>query len=77
MQNIFDSFKNNSDGWSARKLTAFAFVCMAAFVHLRGLNDSNALKFLIADGTFALICLGIVTVEQIIKLKHETNIPTP
>jgi len=70
---ITDSFKNTEGGFSARKLTAFTFVCFAAFIHATQLTHENAVNFLLIDVTITLLCLSIVTFEQILKFKNGTK----
>ena len=73
IKNILDSFHNKEGGWSARKLTAFAFMCMAAYCVKYHVNDSNAVHALMVIGCIILLCLGIVTAENIIKFISAKN----
>jgi len=57
------------DGASARKLTAFACVMLAAYVH-RYATKETATTFLVIDLAAALVALGVITIEQIIRLKN-------
>jgi len=78
LQWLAGSFEAGLHGASARKLTAFSCVAFAAYVH-RYCTPDSAVQFLIVDLCCALIALGIVTFEQIIKLKNgittEKNTP--
>ncbi len=65
---LFASFDNTTLGYSARKLTAFASLCIAAGVTYV-LPDDAKLHALYAWLLLVLLCLGIVTIEQIIRLK--------
>ena len=65
---LFASFDNNTLGYSARKLTAFASLCVAAGVTYTLPADAK-LHALYAWLLLVLLCLGIVTIEQIIRLK--------
>jgi hypothetical protein len=81
MENVFtdlyNSFNNKKDkGFSARKLTAFAFVNLAAWIHYQHINHDNAIEALMIDGAIVLICLGIITAGNIIEFKNGTKQPT-
>jgi hypothetical protein len=67
----FDTVKEN--GFSARKLSAFALMICIAFVHLKWVNHDNVAEVLIIDLCGVLILLGLVTMEQVIKLKNGSN----
>jgi hypothetical protein len=67
--NLISSFDAHTLGFSARKLSAFAGVVMAIVVTLKLPKDAY-LHAIYAWQTFALLCLGIVTIEQIIRLKN-------
>jgi len=64
------SFDNEPGGFSARKLTAFAIVMCILFIHYKYVNSQNAIEAIIVDLCGALIALGIITAEQIIKFKN-------
>ena len=64
----FDNTTKNS--YSARKLTAFAFVLFSGYLHIKYVNEENAINFLMVDALTALLCLGIITFEQVIKFKN-------
>ena len=68
---ISKSFTADKDGGSARKLSAFyAVVLMAGYITLKKTNTTNALYMLIAWLIFAGVCLGMVTIQQLIELKN-------
>ena len=69
-ENLRKSFENSPGGFSARKLTAFAFVVFAAYVHLRYVTAETAIAALLIDAISALLALGIVTAEHVIRLRH-------
>lgn len=77
MKNLFNrlinSFDNENAGFSARKLTAFALVLCIYYIHYKYVNESIAIEALIIDLCGVLIALGIVTAEQVIKLKNGGN----
>lgn len=69
IQNIYDSFFNNDKGFSARKLTAFAGFC-TAYQLAQSLTDDNRLYAVYAFLGTGLLCLGIVTIQNIIDFKN-------
>jgi ABC-type multidrug transport system permease subunit len=80
LKKLIGSFDNEKGGWSARKLSAFDAVVMANVTTIFGLwmtyllKDAELIKFLASVWLlFAATCLGIVTVEQLIKLKNGTT----
>ncbi len=71
--NILNSFKNDKDGFSARKLTAFALMGCIMYIHKYYVTAENATEVLIIDLCGVLIALGIVTAQNIIELKNGKN----
>jgi len=69
INNILRSFDNTQNsGYSGRKLTALFSVLSAR--HLcEGLEGTDRLYAVFGFMILGLLCLGIVTFEQIIKLK--------
>ena len=76
------SLDNHSKGWSGRKLSAVTAIAFSFYVHyllrkmvISGKNEEAILETLfwfdVIDLLFVLLCLGIVTFEQIIKLKMD------
>jgi len=71
IKEIYKSFKNlEEDRLSARKLTAFAFVVMASYIHYAHVDKSNAIAALTVDGIVLLLLLGIITAENVIHFKN-------
>jgi hypothetical protein len=68
-KNIFASLDNHNLGYSGRKLTALFAVLMGAYITYT-LPLEARLHALYSWQLLALLCLGIVTFEQIIKLKN-------
>ena len=68
MVRSLDNVQNN--GYSARKLTALFSVLMAAYITKYKLPSEFQISGLYAWLLIALLCLGIVTIEQIIKFKN-------
>ncbi len=65
---FFASIDNHKDGASGRKLTAIAIVALIIQGHQKYLTKENYYDILFLDVCFVCILLGIVTIEQIIKL---------
>ena len=73
-EKLLGSFDTTSSGsLSARKLSAFAAVMTAIYVTAKEIPTSDQINALYAWLFFAAVCLGIVTAEQIIKLKNGSN----
>lgn len=70
LEKLIASFENAPGGFSARKLTAFAFVVFAAYIHWIHLRPETAVAALLIDAVTALLALGIITAEQVIKMRH-------
>jgi len=67
-KDLVASFTTDTLGFSARKLSAFVGVVVAIVVTFKLPKDAY-LHAIYAWQTFALLCLGIVTAEQIIRFK--------
>ena len=70
LTDLYNSFFNSKDGFSARKLTAFTLIACTVYLHWKYCDVSNAVEFLWADLVFACLFLGIVTAQNIIDIKH-------
>ena len=64
----FDTVKEN--GFSARKLSAFALMICVAFVHFKWVNHENVAEVLIIDLCGVLILLGLVTAQNVLDYKN-------
>lgn len=64
---LIASFDNTTDGFSARKLSAFAGVIVSIIATFRFVDDKTIIEALMVWLVFALLCLGIVTAEQVLK----------
>ena len=77
MKNLFtkliNSFDNENSGFSARKLTAFSLMVCVAYIHYKFIDTSTAINAQIVDLCAILVLLGIITIEQVIKLKNGNN----
>ncbi len=68
---LLNSFSIKDNGASRRALSAFfAIVVMGSFITYKHTNDSNASTMLAIWLTFGALCLGMITAEQIVKLKN-------
>jgi len=73
---LVNSLDNTSGGFSGRKLTALFSVIVAAFVTY-SLPIEARLHALYAWQVLALLCLGIITIEQVLRFKNgEAKPPT-
>lgn len=64
-------FDNHSVGASMRKMLAFITgIIFSGWLHYSYVDKTNAFEFLVADLVCALLCLGIITMEQVIKFKN-------
>lgn len=85
LKNIIESFSKKNNGFSARKLSAFHGVGVATIASLAGIfytihfQHPELIKFIIIVWLlFALLCLGLVTIPELIKFlnsKNDSNIP--
>ncbi len=73
LNSLIDSFSTGDGGFSARKLSAFAGVATCVYVTLKYIEVQYLAEVLTIWLAFALLCMGIVTIEQIIKLKNGNN----
>lgn len=73
IKNIVHSFNNEPSGFSARKLSAFAAVCTAIYVSIMYTTSQNLPDVLWPWLGFALLCLGIITAEQLIRFREGKN----
>jgi hypothetical protein len=65
---IWNSFKTNDGGASSRKLSAFwAIVVVATFISYKYTTSENVFEMVIVWLTFACICLGLVTIPDLLR----------
>ncbi len=70
LNNLINSFTTDKSGFSARKLSAFVGVITAIYVTVKLIPVAAQIDALYAWLLFALLCLGIVTIENVINLKN-------
>jgi hypothetical protein len=71
VQDIYNSFFTNEKGFSSRKLTAFVGIMTAVYSTHRFVDSKVVVEVITVWLLFSLLCLGIVTMEHIIKFKNE------
>lgn len=77
INNLVRSLDNKQDaGYSARKLTGLVSIITGIVVTYHLPSDAK-LHALYSWQVLALLCLGIVTIEQIIKFKTGQNVDKP
>jgi hypothetical protein len=65
---IWNSFKTNADGASSRKLSAFwAIVVVSSYITYQYTTSANVFEMVIVWLTFACVCLGLVTIPELLK----------
>tara|TARA_R110000868_G_scaffold23387_1_gene94399 strand:- start:3017 stop:3247 length:231 start_codon:yes stop_codon:yes gene_type:complete len=69
IDNLIKSFTTEKGGFAARKLTAFALMILIAYSHFKYVDLTNVVEVLIIDLSGVLLCLGLVTAEQILSFK--------
>lgn len=75
--NFLNSFHNEPGGFSGRKLSAFFAVLMAAY-NLKFADRTIAVELTMTWLAFALLCLGIITMQQVVEFKNgKPKPPTP
>jgi len=67
--NISDSFKFKDGGYSARKVGAFVAVNASMYIAAKNADTSNVTELVYAYLVFALLCLSVVTVQQIVEAR--------
>jgi hypothetical protein len=72
---IFHSFTNSPEGFSARKLAAFTAVVTAVVSTFYFGHNEVVNELILIWLTFGLLCLGIITVQQIIEFKNGSTPP--
>lgn len=70
VKKLLASFENSPGGFSARKLTAFAFTACALYLQWKHSTPDNVPTLVLIDASAALLCLGIVTMAELVKLRH-------
>ena len=77
IQKLESTFDTTTKGYSSRKLSAFyAIVVMGGLLTWKYGDENNAVEMLTAWLIFGLLCLGIITVQNIINFKTGTTTDT-
>lgn len=67
---LWNSLNTDGGGVSARKLSAFvAVVPVAAWITHKNADHSNVVELVMTWLSFALLCLGLVTIGQLVELR--------
>lgn len=69
-KDLLNSFKNDKAGYSGRKLSAFIGVATAIYLTIFKIPLEHQLDSLVVWLAFSLLCLGIVTVQNVIEFKN-------
>jgi hypothetical protein len=68
LTDIWNSFKHNKEGASGRKLSAFwSIVVVATFISYKYTSSANVFEMVIVWLLFACVCLGLVTIPELLK----------
>lgn len=72
LNDIWNSLKNNADGLSGRKLSAFwALAFVATYLAIKHTDSNNAIEMVGMWLLFAAICLGLVAIPELMKFLAE------
>jgi len=77
LHKLVASFDNSADGFSARKLSAFIGVSVSVIATFRFVDDKTVIEALMVWLVFALLCLGIITAEQLLKFYNKDKKDAP
>lgn len=66
----FYNGKKFDEGWSARKLTAFALMLCVGYCHLRFVDETNVVPVIAIDLGFVSLFLGMITAANLIEFYH-------
>ncbi|HTJ52637.1 MAG TPA: hypothetical protein VL443_24445 [Cyclobacteriaceae bacterium] len=69
VDNLVNALHNKPEGFSARKLASFTGVCVSVFITIKYTDDKVLVSVLTVWLLFALLCLGIITFQQIMDFK--------
>lgn len=70
VKDLFSSFNNEPSGFSARKLSAFfGVVIVSGYITFKHSGPSNVVDLVLIWLSFAMLCLGLITVGQLIELR--------
>lgn len=70
---LIASLDTHSKGFSSRKLTALAFVIFTFYLENKYATENNIEGLTVINACVIVMCLGIVTAEQVIKFKNGAN----
>lgn len=70
---LIQSLEANKSGFSGRKLSAMAAIVTGIFTTIKIIPKEQQLHALYAWQIFALVCLGLVTIPELIKFLSLTK----
>lgn len=69
-RDLFNSFNNESVGYSARKLSAFfGVVVVSGWITFKHSGPANVVELVLIWLSFSMLCLGLITIGQLIELR--------
>jgi hypothetical protein len=68
-QKLIASFDNSTDGFSARKLSAFIGIVVAIITTMKFVDQKVVINAIEVWLIFSLLCLGIITAQQIVEFR--------
>jgi len=71
--NWINSFSNEPGGFSARKEASFGGFVISVIITLKFTTTENLESILTLWLLFALLCLGIITMQQVAELKRGSS----
>jgi hypothetical protein len=77
IKDLTNSLNTQQPGFSARKLTAFVITICVIYLHIKFADITSVTTFLLYDIWFVLILLGIITAQDLIKLKNGNGSTKP
>ena len=69
LNKLISSLDNSKDGFSGRKLTAVVLIALIVFIHYKYVDKDNCIEAMVIDLCGVMLCLGLVTAQQVLKLK--------
>ena len=69
LDRLVKSLDLSDEGFSFRKLCSLITLGMVIYVHIKYINDANALNFVFYDFVFICVLLGLVNVDNFIAAK--------
>ncbi|CAB4127163.1 hypothetical protein UFOVP87_54 [uncultured Caudovirales phage] len=72
LNDIWNSLKNNAEGLSGRKLSAFwAVAFVSTYLAIKHTDNNNAIEMVGMWLLFGAVCLGLVAIPELLKFLAE------